>query len=367
MTTWLAPEIEVTIGDRTRLGTVQRLEVVAARSEPVATAFLELSNVRFEWQDGAADGDPLVLRWGYRGQELQPLFDGTVQRAHLRETLSVWGLCRARALMDTRVTRTYQDEGADAVVRHIVAGCGFASLDIAGCATIVDKLPLQDNTLVEGLGFLACRLGLEHTAFADPTGGFHWAPPDWAQGPVATFTEGEDVLEVISLPGGGQRITVMGAPLWHSTVVDLVHRDRRVTRAFVERVRHRVGTLTQGVLTGKGIPEVARDIGRVVQDKDAFRRAGKTVFKSAQQRATLIARTETLRAHNEGRMAFYRAVGVTKVQWITAEDERTCPTCAPLDGSILEFESGPTPPLHANCRCTVAAYRLSKIESNLAT
>ena len=256
MTTWLAPEIEVTIGERTRLGTVQRLEVVAARREPLATATLELSNVRFEWQEGDADGDPLVLRWGYRGQELQPLFDGRVQRAHLRETLSVWGLCRARALMDTRVTRTYQDEAADAVVRHLVGGCGFASLDIAGCRTTIDKLPLQDNTLVEGLGLLARGLGLEHTAFADPTGGFHWAPPDWAQGPVATFTEGEDVLKLRSLPGGGLRVTVMGAPLWHSTIVDLVHRDRSTTRAFVERVRHRVGDGGAGLRSDLWVREV---------------------------------------------------------------------------------------------------------------
>ncbi len=60
MTSWLAPEIEVPIGERTRLGTVQRLDVVATRNEPLATAFLELSNVRFEWQDGAAD------RWDCR-------------------------------------------------------------------------------------------------------------------------------------------------------------------------------------------------------------------------------------------------------------------------------------------------------------
>ncbi len=256
MTTWMAPEIEVTIGERTRLGTVQRLDVVATRNEPLATAFLELSNVRFEWQDGAADGDPLAIRWGYRGQELVPLFDGTVQRAHLRETLSVWGLCRARALMNTRVTRTYQDEAADAVVRHLVAGCGFASVNIAACAATIDKLPLQDNTLVEGLNFLGRRLGLEHAAFADPTGSFHWVPRHAAQEPVATFTEGEDVIEVRSLPGGRLRTTVMGAPLWHSTVVDLVHRDHSTTRAFVERVRHRVGDGGAGLRSDLWLREV---------------------------------------------------------------------------------------------------------------
>ena len=117
-------------------------------------------------------------------------------------------------------------------------------------------------------------------------------------------------------------------------------------------------TITQGVLTGKSIPEVAREIGRVVEDKEAFRRAGKTVFKTAQRRATLIARTETLRAHNEGRMAFYREVGVEKVQWLTADDERTCPECAPLDRNVFEMVDAPALPAHVHCRCTLVARAL---------
>ncbi len=112
--------------------------------------------------------------------------------------------------------------------------------------------------------------------------------------------------------------------------------------------------VAQGLLTGKSIPEVARDIGGVVEDQEAFQRAGKTVFKSVQQRATLIARTETLRAHNEGRVAFYRLVGVEKVQWITADDERTCPECAPLDGKVFAIDDVPPIP-HPNCRCSRTA------------
>ena len=118
--------------------------------------------------------------------------------------------------------------------------------------------------------------------------------------------------------------------------------------------------VTQGVLTGKPIPEVARDIGRVVKDKDTFRRAGKTVFKSAQQRATLIARTETLRAHNEGRMAFYREVGVAEVHWITADDERTCPECAALGRKVFSLHDSPSPPIHPSCRCTICVDRFSR-------
>jgi len=110
-------------------------------------------------------------------------------------------------------------------------------------------------------------------------------------------------------------------------------------------------TITHGVLSGKSIPEISRDIGRVVKDPDAFRRAGKTVFKTAQRRATLIARTETLRAHNEGRKVFYRQVGVTKVRWLIADDTRTCPACRALNGKVFNLDEVDGPPLHPNCRC----------------
>ena len=112
-------------------------------------------------------------------------------------------------------------------------------------------------------------------------------------------------------------------------------------------------TIAQGVLEGKSIPEVTRDIGQAVKDPDAFKTAGKTIFKTAQQRAMLIARTETLRAHNEGRKVFYREVGVKKVRWITAHDERTCPICAPRDGMIYPIDS--VPEEHPAGRCTVVA------------
>lgn len=112
-------------------------------------------------------------------------------------------------------------------------------------------------------------------------------------------------------------------------------------------------TITQGVLTGKSIPEVARDIGKVVKDPNAFKKAGRTVFKSAQQRATLIARTETLRAHNEGCKVFYRQVGIKKVKWLTAQDERTCPVCGPRHGVIYDIDD--VPEEHPAGRCTVVA------------
>jgi hypothetical protein len=243
---WLAPEVEVTIGEQTSVGSLHQLQVVAARSQPVATAFVALSNVRFEWNAGAADGDALVLRWGYRGHDLAPLFDGTVMRAHLRETLKVWGLCRARALADARFTRTYQDEQAGAVVQHLVQGMGFSSLDTPACETLIDKLPLRNSTAVDALAFLNRRLELDRAFYADAEGGFHWAERDTTQEPAAVFTYGEDILDLQSLPGNRLLLTAMGTPVWHSQVVSIVDRAQQQTQPFAERVEHLVGVAGVG-------------------------------------------------------------------------------------------------------------------------
>ncbi len=38
-------------------------------------------------------------------------------------------------------------------------------------------------------------------------------------------------------------------------------------------------------------------------------------------------------------------------EWHTAEDEKVCPECSPLDHQWYEQGKGPVPPLHDNCRC----------------
>lgn len=86
-------------------------------------------------------------------------------------------------------------------------------------------------------------------------------------------------------------------------------------------------------------------------------------LKSA--RATMIARTEIQIAQNEGRYEGWKQAakeGFVDPQsgkmWITAEDERTCDICAPLNGEIVPwngvFSIGLERPIvHPHCRCTM--------------
>jgi F like protein len=44
-------------------------------------------------------------------------------------------------------------------------------------------------------------------------------------------------------------------------------------------------------------------------------------------------------------------IGSVWTRWKTAEDERVCPECGPLDGKAWPASDGPEPPLHNHCRC----------------
>lgn len=89
---------------------------------------------------------------------------------------------------------------------------------------------------------------------------------------------------------------------------------------------------------------------------EAIQQAG--VTRSA-TRATVIARTETTRAYSLGSLAAFEVSGqVDRVEWLTTQDEKTCPICEPLDGQIVAmgkpFDGGVYfPPAHPSCRCAI--------------
>ena len=122
-----------------------------------------------------------------------------------------------------------------------------------------------------------------------------------------------------------------------------------VHRELADGIRR---TVMSGIATGKGVEGIVRDLGHVVKDPESFRHAGSKVFRKAQVRMEVIARTEVLRAPNQGRIKFHQEVGVEKLEWMTMEDERVCPICGPLDGRRFATGRFPPQPAHPNCRCT---------------
>lgn len=101
--------------------------------------------------------------------------------------------------------------------------------------------------------------------------------------------------------------------------------------------------LIDGMAEGKSPRDVARQI---VKKVDGIGKA----------RARTIARTETVRAHNEGALDALEKLGVDKisvlVEWSTAQDEDVCKLCKPLQGLVIPIKLARGMfPRHPNCRC----------------
>jgi HK97 family phage portal protein len=97
-------------------------------------------------------------------------------------------------------------------------------------------------------------------------------------------------------------------------------------------------------------------------------------------RAEMIARSEIIRSSNAGAKAAYNSAGIRQIKWVDTDDDRTCPFCNAMDGTIIEidenfleldqefevtdengrrvrikasYEPVGHPPLHPSCRCTI--------------
>ncbi|MCL2215410.1 MAG: phage minor head protein [Defluviitaleaceae bacterium] len=106
----------------------------------------------------------------------------------------------------------------------------------------------------------------------------------------------------------------------------------------------------------------------------ADRMAATYAARQHRYRAMNIARTELAMAYNEGAFGAVEAaqeqgyIGDTIKIWLTADDERVCPICAPLDGVEINMNAffafpangagrapapAKMPPAHPQCRCAV--------------
>jgi len=135
-----------------------------------------------------------------------------------------------------------------------------------------------------------------------------------------------------------------------------------LTKTQIEKLRK---VLEEGFEKGYGINKIAKSIEKDVKVKDLYRmQNGKIkigvsgmpiLSRSKEHRWKGIARTEVTRLGNRGINESYKKDGIKKVQWVTPLDDRTCPECVALDGSIFGINEGPRPALHPLCRCRIIA------------
>lgn len=140
---------------------------------------------------------------------------------------------------------------------------------------------------------------------------------------------------------------------------------KKFATSMVETDREKIiDLLAQGIANGESVAKIRRNITEVYSE-----------YSKVQ--AERVTRSEVLRASNLATIDAWEQSGVViGKQWLTAEDERVCPYCAPLNGRVVDlktvffnkgslYEGDADTPLdlsygsikggnlHVNCRCTL--------------
>lgn len=143
------------------------------------------------------------------------------------------------------------------------------------------------------------------------------------------------------------------------------HRTGRVVGLVETQQKQLRKTLADGMAANEAPRQIRK---RIQSEFDDMNRYG----------AGRIARTETIWAHNEGAQMGWAEGGVTKKQWVSSGDPRSCAYCTSMNGKIVDVEGSyfrkgdnmrnpeqgnqslsfnydgiEHPPLHPNCRCTI--------------
>ena len=143
---------------------------------------------------------------------------------------------------------------------------------------------------------------------------------------------------------GGEIIAAFNQPMHIDRVQMAFTRTFTGLKTVVNRMDGELSRrLAQGMVEGRNPKELAKSLTDFIKNK-------------SMNDARTLARTEVIRAHHSATIGEYRRAGVegvkVKAEWLTAGDNRVCPSCEANEGIIFTLdEIEGLIPLHPNCRC----------------
>jgi len=119
-------------------------------------------------------------------------------------------------------------------------------------------------------------------------------------------------------------------------------------------------TVQDGLMTGETTPQITRRLlgnskeGDTANILQMSQKGGIMTTPPINQIRTLV-RTSINQVSNNAALSVYRANSdlTKKYRYTATLDSRTTAVCGALDGRVFEYEQGPMPPQHFNCRSTI--------------
>jgi SPP1 gp7 family putative phage head morphogenesis protein len=180
-----------------------------------------------------------------------------------------------------------------------------------------------------------------------------------ALGSIGGFVMGKEIGSFRSRLGESIAGTEWSIPNAKRVFKEVLQRPIRATGELLEpftrsvigpTIRKMEGAIRNGYTEGETVGSVMRKIRGT---KAAGYRDG--ILQTSRHQAEAMVRTATQHVANASRMEFFKDNDdlVKGYRWLSTLDGVTSAQCRSLDGQVFEFNKGPIPPAHPNCRSTI--------------
>jgi len=222
-TSYLNPMIDVTLAGKTISPLVSRLGVVSDLLGKADTCVLMVADYCRSVVESVKQGDPLIIKWGYVGDELVEIFRGVVRSVGIADPVVVRGIDYNTILNSKRVQVTFEDETAAGIIRAVLADTGLG-LDVEDCQLEINRLPFFDRTVrecVDAVSELVRKETGEEYFDYIREGVFHWGMKDVSGSPVHSFRMGVNIIRQEARQDGLSFMETLVAPVRHSEVIEV--------------------------------------------------------------------------------------------------------------------------------------------------
>jgi len=230
-----APVVDVTLAGTLVGRIVSGFTVASNLEEKADTCVLKLADYGRLMTGSAKQSDPLVIKWGYAGEELTEIFQGVVRSVGVDDPVVLRGIDYNTILNSQRIRMTFEDETASGIMKAVMAGSGLG-LDIEECDTVIDRLPLFNRTLreaVDAVTEIVKRESDEQYFDYIREGVFHWGKKDYSGDAKQVFRLGVNIVRQEVVSDGLGFIETLVSPVKHSEIIEV-----EGERQFVVKVEY---------------------------------------------------------------------------------------------------------------------------------